>query len=200
MKPTPENIVTVLKAQIMETQQALNDAGYNPEAVREQVAGMAQRYGGPVLDVGTGACACMAVMMAQNGMSVMAIDHASSAVRLAQERVAGKLKSNLEVRHADAASLPFPDNTYRVVTAFDALCHTADPIAIVKEMFRVCANRGAVVITELNDAGRYVTRHLDGGFQNKLPALLVPHCNDCQRFESTHHVTFICEKKWAPKQ
>lgn len=133
--------------------------------------------------------------MAQHGLSVTAVDHASSAVRIAQERAAGKLNINLDVRHADASHLPFPDNTYRIVTAFDALCHTADPVPVIKEMFRVCANGGVVVITELNDVGRRITHHLDGGFQKQLPALLSPHCCNCRRFESDHHLTFVCEKK-----
>ncbi len=195
MEPTSENILVALKEKIVETQQALQEAGYDPTLVREQVADLAGNYGGPALDVGTGACACLAVMMAQYGLSVTAVDHASSAVRNAQERAAGNPNSNLEVRQADAAQLPFADNTYHVVTAFDALCHAADARSVVKEMFRVCAARGAVVITELNDAGRDITRHLDGGFQNKLPALLAPHCENCQQLKSIHHVTFVCEKK-----
>jgi ubiquinone/menaquinone biosynthesis C-methylase UbiE len=195
MELNPENIVAALKDQITETQQAWDGAGYNPALVREQVADLAQRYGSPALDVGTGACACLAVIMAQSGMSVMAVDHASSAVRIAQERAAGTLNSNLEVRLADAAQLPFSNNTYGIVTAFDVLCHTSDASPVVKEMFRVCAARGAVVITELNDAGRDITRHLDDGFHNKLPALLAPHCENCQQLRSTHHVTDVCEKK-----
>lgn len=195
MDATPENIITVLKKQIAKTEQTLNDLGYDPASVRKQVASLAQRYGGPALDVGTGACACLAAMMAQNGLSVTAVDHASSAVRIAQERAAGKLISNLEVRHADAARLPFLDSTYRIVTAFDALCHAADPVSVIKEMFRVCANGGAVVITELNDVGRRITGHLDDGFQKKLPALLSPYCRNCRYLESDHHVTFVCKKK-----
>ena len=191
---TPDNIASVLKEQIAQTQRVLAASGYNPTSIREQVAAIAQRYGGPVLDVGTGACACLAAMMAQNGLFVTAVDHASSAVRIAQERAAGKLYANLDVRHADGAFLPFPDNAYRVVTAFDVLCHAADPVPVIREMFRVCADGGAVVITELNDIGCRVTRHLHDGFQKRLPDLLSQHCGNCWRFESDHHLTFVCEK------
>lgn len=152
MEPTSENIIAALKNQIMETNQSLNDAGYDPVPVREQVADLARQYGSPALDVGTGACACMAVMMAQKGMSVMAVDHASSAMRIAQGRAAGELGERLEIRHAEASRLPFADGSYRVVTAFDFLCHASEPNAVVKEMFRVSSQ--AVIITELNEAGR----------------------------------------------
>jgi len=192
MEPNPEKVVSALKGQIAKTQQTLNVAGYDPVSVREQVADLAKKYGSPALDVGTGACACLAVMMAQNGLSVMAVDHASSAVRIAQERAAGALSERLEIRHAEASHLPFADGSYRVVTAFDSLCHASEPEAVVKEMFRVSSQ--AVIITELNAGGREITQHRDGGFHEKLPGLLTHQCQNCQRFNDFHHVTYVCEK------
>ena len=170
----------------------LREADYDAALVRERVAAISQQYGGPALDVGTGACACLAVTMARNGLRVTAVDHASSAVRIAQERAAGKLSASLEVRYAEATRLPFPNGAYRVVTAFDALCHAAKPAEVLAEMFRVCADGGAVIITELNSAGRKITRHRDGGFETKLPELLALHCQDCQQINDVYHVTFVC--------
>lgn len=178
-----------------ETCAMLGEAGYDEAPVRGQVAALVQRYGGPVLDVGTGACACMAVTLAREGFSVMAVDRASSAVRIAQERATGKLARYLEVRHANAARLPFPAGAYHVAVAFDVLCHATDPAVILEEMFRVCADRGAVIITELNADGREITRHRDGGFETKLPGLLTRHCAICEKIEHRHHVTFVCEKE-----
>ena len=85
MKLTPENVVAVLKAQIAQTRRTWEEAGYDPALTRKHVAALAHRYGGPVLDIGAGACACLAVAMAQTGLSVTAVDQASSAVRLAQD-------------------------------------------------------------------------------------------------------------------
>lgn len=192
MEATPENIITVLKEQIAKTQQSLNDTGYNPAAVREQVADLAQRYGGLILDVGTGACASLAVTMAQNGLTVTAVDHASSAVHLAEEWAVGMLGERLEIRYAEASQLPFADNSYHVVTAFDALCHANEPGAVLKEMFRVSSQ--AVIITKLNAAGREITQHHDGGFHEKLPVLLAHHCSNCQRHDSCHHIAYVCEE------
>jgi len=90
LEATPENIIAVLKEQIAPTQQNLDAAGYAPTQVREQVSDLAQFYGNPILDVGTGAYACLATLMAQYGLSVTEVDHVSSAVRIAQERVAGQ--------------------------------------------------------------------------------------------------------------
>lgn len=136
----------------------------------------------------------MALTLARHGLQVTAVDHASSAVRIAQERVVGELADRVEVRYADAARLHFPDNSYQVVVAFDALCHAPDPVAVLSEMFRVCAIGGVVIVAELNAAGRAVTRHRDGGFERKLPDLLALHCRDCRRLEHLHHVTYVCAR------
>lgn len=193
MNVTEKEVLSVLKEQISKTQQSLDDAGYNPTSVREQVADLAKYYGSPALDVGTGACACLAVIMAQKGMWVTAVDHASNALHQAEERADGVLSERLEIRYAEASHLPFADNTYQVVTAFDALCHANEPDLVLKEMFRVSSK--AVIITELNTAGREITRHQDGGFHEKLPVLLAPYCANCQRYDSCHHITYVCEEK-----
>jgi ubiquinone/menaquinone biosynthesis C-methylase UbiE len=189
MSLTAKEVEAVLKEQIANSRQALVETGYSEVPVR---ARLARRYGGQALDVGTGACACMAVALARRGLRVTAIDHASSAVRIAQERAAGKLSDTLEVRLADGSHLPFPDKSYRVAVAFDMLCHASNPAAILREMFRVSS--GVVVISELNSAGRRVTHHHDQGFDARLPDLLAEHCQDCQRFDDAHHVTYVCER------
>ncbi len=188
-------VVDELKKQIAQTEQALREAGYDEAPARARVVRLARRYRGPVLDVGTGACACMAVALARCGLTVTAIDHASSVVRIAQERATGKLADALDVRHIDAAQLPFADESYRVVVAFDTLCHAPEPAAVLSEMFRVSS--GAVIVTELNAAGRRVMSHHDH-FDQQLPGLLANHCQACQQFQHRHHTTYICDRRsWA---
>jgi ubiquinone/menaquinone biosynthesis C-methylase UbiE len=167
---------------------------YDEIPVRAKIGALARRYGGPALDIGTGACACMALALARDGLQVTAVDYASSAVRIAQERAVGELADRLEVCFANAAHLLFPDGSHQIVVAFDVLCHTADPAAVLSEMFRVCAGGGVVIVAELNGAGREITRHRDGGFEKGLPDLLARYCQDCQRLEHPYHVTFVCER------
>lgn len=192
MNLTAKEVEAVLKEQITRSRQALVEMGYSEVPVRARLVRLARRYGSPALDVGTGACACMAVALARHGLQVTAVDHASSAVRIAQERAAGKLSEKMKVRLADASHLPFPDKSYRIAVAFDMLCHASDPLAILGEMFRV--SNGLVIISELNSAGRRVTHHFDEGFDKSLPGLLAKYCQNCQRFDDTHHVTYVCEK------
>jgi len=147
---------------------------YDPVPTRDLITNIAVQHGGPVLDIGAGASAGMAVSLARAGLRVTAIDHASSAVRIAQGRAAGELAERLDVRYLHAEHLPFPDAAYPVVVAFDALCHANAPEKVVAEMFRVCTAEGLVIIAELNTLGRELTRHLDGGFEKRLPDLIRP--------------------------
>jgi len=192
---TSENLGTESRRQVATPVTMLPEPGYDAALMRARVAALSQQCGGPALDIGTGACACLAVALARKGLRVTAVDHASSAVRIAQERAAGELSAYLDVRYAEATHLPFPNGAYRVVAAFDALCHAAEPAGVLAEMFRVCAHDGAVIITELNPAGRQATHHRDDGFEKKLPALLAPHCQDCQQVHDAFHITYVCRRE-----
>ncbi len=162
---------------------------------RARVARLACKQGGRVLDVGTGACACMARILAHCHLRVTAIDYASSAVRFAQEVAALRaLRRWLDVRQVDAARMPFRDGSYRAVIAFDSLGHSSVPHLILAEMFRVCAVDGIVLIAEYNRRGRQATRHLNLGFETRLAKMLQKHCSNCRRIEQPYHVTFVCRK------
>jgi ubiquinone/menaquinone biosynthesis C-methylase UbiE len=162
---------------------------------RARVARLACQHGGRALDVGTGACACMARILARCRLHVTAIDYASSAVHFAEQVAALRsLRRWLDVRYADAARMPFADASYGVVVAFDALGHSSSPERILAEMFRVCAANGVVLIAEYNRRGRQATRHLNFGFETRLAKMLRRYCSSCQRIEQPYHTTFVCRK------
>ncbi len=168
---------------------------------RARVARLACKGGGPVLDVGTGACACMAVILARCHLRVTAIDSGSVAVRFAENVAAVRALSRwLDVQRLDAAQMPFADGSYGVVLAFDALGHSTAPEQVLAEMFRVCAPDGLLLITEYNRRGRKATRHLNFGFETRLAKMLRRHCAHCQRIDQPHHVTFVCTNHWEKKK
>jgi ubiquinone/menaquinone biosynthesis C-methylase UbiE len=170
----------------------LNNSDYDEAPVREHVVALARRWGTSALDVGTGACACMALALAAGGLRVTAVDVGAGTLRIAQESVAGDLTDRIELRYMDAAHLRFATASCPVVVAFDALCHTANPGAVLSEMFRVLSETGVVIVVELNTAGRELTRHLDGGFEKTLPDLLAQHCGECDQFTHPHHILWLC--------
>jgi len=134
----------------------------------------------------------MALALAAGGLRVTAVDVGAGTLRIAQESIAGELADRIELCYADAAHLRFAPGSYPVVVAFDSLCHTARPDAVLYEMFRVCSETGVVIVVELNAVGRDLTRHLDGGFDEKLPGLLAQHCKHCDQFIHPHHSVWLC--------
>ena len=56
---------------------------------------------------------------------------------------------------ADAVSLPFPDESFDVVTMFDVLEHIADDQSAVCETMRVLRSRGYVLVSSPNETWRF---------------------------------------------
>jgi 2-polyprenyl-6-hydroxyphenyl methylase / 3-demethylubiquinone-9 3-methyltransferase len=86
-----------------------------------------------VLDVGCGA-GFLANDLARKGLSVTGVDLSPESVKVA---AAHDETNSVRYEVADAARLPYPDQSFDVVTAMDFLEHVEDPAAIIKEMGRV---------------------------------------------------------------
>ena len=56
-------------------------------------------------------------------------------------------EQQLDVISASVTSMPFPDNHFDLVCAFDVIEHVADDAASMKEMERVCKAGGVVCVT-----------------------------------------------------
>jgi ubiquinone/menaquinone biosynthesis C-methylase UbiE len=168
---------------------------------RARMASLACQHGGRALDVGTGACACMARILARSHLHVTAIDSAPVAVHFAEVFATTRALSRwLEVRREDASQMPFTDGSYGLVLAFDTLGHSTKPEQVLIEMFRVCAPDGLVLITEYNRRGRKATRHLNFAFETGLARMLRRHCSPCRQIDQPHHITFVCPKKEERKR
>ena len=100
-----------------------NAAGDVHGDVADRLAGEAH---GPVVDVGCGSGALMALLL-QRGLPVVGVD--VSPAQLSQG-------SGARVR-ADAAKLPFPDDSFGGVAALYMLYHVPDPAAAIAECHRV---------------------------------------------------------------
>lgn len=122
--------------------------GYFGEAVR--AAAIRHAYLRPemvVADVGSGT-GFMAAGLAPLAAQVYAVDGSAAMLEAGRQNLAGF--SNVELRLADGAALPFDDASLDAVFANMYLHHCPDPQAAIGEMVRVLKPGGRLVITDLD--------------------------------------------------
>ena len=100
-----------------------------------------------VLDVGCGDGA-YALAAARQGAHVVGVDASLPMIEAARAR-AHEAELDVEFRLADAAALPFEDGRFDGVLAVTVLCFVPDAAAALREMARVLAPGGRLVLGEL---------------------------------------------------
>jgi len=92
--------------------------------------------------VGTGINACLYPPEA----AVTGVDFSASMLEKARDRMARKDIRNVRLLEMDAADLKFADNTFDIVYAPYLISVVPDPVAVAREMYRVCRPGGRIVI------------------------------------------------------
>jgi phosphatidylethanolamine/phosphatidyl-N-methylethanolamine N-methyltransferase len=92
--------------------------------------------------VGSGINACMY----PRSVKVTGIDLSGKMLAKARERLARKGVRNVRLIEMDAASLKFADESFDIVYAPYVISVVPDPIAVVREMRRVCRPGGRIII------------------------------------------------------
>ncbi|WTD06517.1 methyltransferase domain-containing protein [Streptomyces albidoflavus] len=106
-----------------------------------------------VLDVGCGPgtiTADLATLVPRG--HVTGIDSAGEILDAARSAAAERSLTNTTFRTGDAQALPFPDASFDVVHAHQALQHLGDPVGALREMRRVCAPGGLVAARDADYA------------------------------------------------
>jgi len=101
-----------------------------------------------VLDVCCGA-AHAAEVVAPFVRQVVGVDLTVELLALGAARVAAAGVGNVLLQEGNAQALPFVDASFDLVYCFASLHHVGDPGAAVREMVRVCAPGGRVVLQDL---------------------------------------------------
>jgi len=105
------------------------------------------RPGARVLEVAPGP-GYLAIELARRGYAVSALDISKSFVRMVQDHAANA-GVNVDVRHGDAAHMPFADASFDYVICMAAFKNFTDPVGAINEMHRVLAPCGVASILDL---------------------------------------------------
>jgi 2-polyprenyl-3-methyl-5-hydroxy-6-metoxy-1,4-benzoquinol methylase len=108
---------------------------------------------GPALDIGTGK-GLLAIELARRGLEVVSIDvddQERGLARLLAEQ--NGLASKITFESGDAARLRYADEQFGCVAMMDVLHHLNEPSPVLREMVRVVAARGIVLIADFDEFG-----------------------------------------------
>jgi ubiquinone/menaquinone biosynthesis C-methylase UbiE len=117
------------------------------ESLARLVALVAPRPNWRVLDVATGA-GHTALALAPHVAHVVASDITDEMLAEAAKLAAQRGLANVETAHADAAALPFADQTFDLLTCRLAAHHFPDPTAFVAESGRVLKQGGTFALVD----------------------------------------------------
>ena len=105
---------------------------------------MGIRHGDRVLEVGVGTGINGALYPSE--CSVTGIDFSSSMLEKAHERIARKGVCNVRLLQMDAQNMTFADDSFDIVYAPYVISVVPDPVAVTREMHRVCRPGGKIII------------------------------------------------------
>jgi len=101
-----------------------------------------------VLEVGVGTGGLLPAL-AGNGRKVIGVDHSPAMLEEARRRLLESGLDDIELRLGEMTHLPFPNESVGCVVANMVLHHAADPLAVLREIRRVLAPGGQLLLADL---------------------------------------------------
>ena len=126
-----------------------------------------------ILDIATGTGDLAIEALNLNPDKVIGVDIAENMLEIGRKKIQGKkLENHLELKQADACSLPFEESTFDAVTVAFGARNFEDLNRGLREMNRVLKPGGKVVILEFSNPKRFPIKQLFSFYFNGiLPAI-----------------------------
>ncbi|MGE0700568.1 MAG: class I SAM-dependent methyltransferase [Hyphomicrobiaceae bacterium] len=112
---------------------------------RRQAVELVNRRSGRVLEIGVGTG--LSLSMYRPSLEIVGIDISPDMLDRARRKVADEGLENVSGLHEmDASALDFPDAAFDTVVAMYVMTVVPDPVAVMREMARVCKPGGEVML------------------------------------------------------
>lgn len=108
--------------------------------------------GEKVLDVGTGDCACIASIVASQGILVLAIDKHDSTITAARKFVdRHHIGQRVRLLQDDITASALPSDSFRNIVCFNVLHHVPQFDNALAELHRILTLDGRLIISEFDE-------------------------------------------------
>jgi phosphatidylethanolamine/phosphatidyl-N-methylethanolamine N-methyltransferase len=111
---------------------------------RAAMEGLPLEPGDDILEVGIGTG--LTAPLYPEDVQVVGVDLSIPMLREAAKHIEASGRRNIRLRRMDAANLAFPDESFDVVYAAYVISVVPDPVAVLREMRRVCRADGCIVL------------------------------------------------------
>lgn len=130
----------------------------------------------PVLDVGTGDCACVASILASHGTRVVAVDKERPTVRAARRFLATQhLNEAVRLLRDDITASGLPSDSFRNIVCFNVLHHVSRFESALAELRRILASDGRLIISDYDENGDGFLERLEQAVDRLFRSLVAYH-------------------------
>lgn len=158
---------------------------------RDFVVSLIRHPNGPVLDVGTGGCACVASHLIYRGYQVVASDRDRAVIHAARRLLArSRRRRRARLIRDDITHSKLRSESFLNIVSFNVLHHVADYASAVAELHRILAPQGRLIISDYDENGTGFLRKLKREVRRQF-ANVTPYSRPPER------LVLVCEKAAA---